>query len=501
MKDIQELLYIIRQNNLPLLNQNGQPLEQNSLLWRLCEGLEKGQFQTDEDARMALYPDDTSGSKFRQLKSVLKERLFSAVASFDAVSSDFSDYQKAYYQSHRQWLVVKILTGQNANTAAISLANKLLRQALKYEFTMLVMDIASYLSIQYSLREIREDKYLEANALFSKCRATYEAESLAEDLYTHLAARMVNKRTASNEVAQMATEYFARIEPGMRQFDSYRLHLYGNMIGLIRFTALNRHEEALPFCDSVIHFFKQKPYEARVPLQIFYYQKLISHIQLRQFREGEAVVGECLRIVAAGTFNWFKHMELYTQLAFHSGQYERGGQLLMQVMKHPRFQFLPENAVEIWRIFESYGHYLVQLGKIVKLDRRKFRLHRFLNEMPIFSRDKGGVNIAIVIVKFLFLLCEKRYSELLDEVEATEQYCYRYLSGDNTLRSFNFIKMLLQIPLAQFDEGLIEKRVERYRLKLEETPLQVANQTYEIEIIPYEVLWELALESVRANKV
>lgn len=497
MQDIKELLYIIRQHNLPVLNHSGQPLEQHSLLGRFCEGVEKGWFQTDEDARAALYPDDQSGSKFRQLKSVLKDRLYSSIATFEGADGELTDYQRAYYQCHKQWLVVKILTGQNANTAAISLANKLLKQSLKYEFTSLTMDIASYLSVQYSLRESKDDKYREAIALFSRSRATHEAECLAEELYTRLVSRMVNKRSANTEIADLAQEYYARIEPGLHEHQSYRLHLYGNMIGLMRFTALNHHEETLPFCERVIAFFKGKPYEARVPLQIFYYQQLISHVQLRQFREGEAVVGQCLKIMAEGTFNWFKHMELYMQLSFHTGQYEKGGQLLVQALGNPRFQFLPENAIEIWRIYESYGRYLAQLGRISRLDKGKFKLSRFLNETPIFSKDKGGMNIAIIIIKLLFLLSERRYGQMLDEVEATDQYCYRYLSGKNTVRSFTFIKMLLQIPLGQFDVKVIEKKVERYRLKLEETPLQLANQTHEIEIIPYEALWGLALETLK----
>jgi hypothetical protein len=55
-----------------------------------------------------------------------------------------TDYQKAYYECHRLWLiVVKILTGQNANKAAMGLAVKLLKQTERFDFTLLTMDIAS----------------------------------------------------------------------------------------------------------------------------------------------------------------------------------------------------------------------------------------------------------------------------------------------------------------------------------------------------------------------
>ena len=109
------------------------------------------------------------------------------------------------------------------------------------------------------------------------------------------------------------------------------------------------------------------------------------------------------------------------------------------------------------------------------------------------------MNIAILVIKLLLLLRERKFHRLLDEVEATEQYCYRHLRGDNTKRSYYFLKMLLQIPLGQFDAEVIPAKAERFLEKLKSYPLQVANQTYEIEIIPYEDLWEFALETLSVD--
>ncbi|MCB0528632.1 MAG: hypothetical protein KDC65_09175, partial [Saprospiraceae bacterium] len=77
-----------------------------------------------------------------------------------------------------------------------------------------------------------------------------------------------------------------------------------------------------------------------------------------------------------------------------------------------------------------------------------------------------------------------------------EQYCYRHLRGEDTQRSYNFLKMLLQIPMGQFDRKMVEPKAARYLEKLRAIPLQLANQTHEIEIIPYEDLWDYALQSL-----
>ena len=47
---------------------------------------------------------------------------------------------------------------------------------------------------------------------------------------------------------------------------------------------------------------------------------------------------------------------------------------------------------EQWRIIEAYANLLdINTGQV-------FRVSRFLNEVPIFSKDKRGNNIAIIVI-------------------------------------------------------------------------------------------------------
>ena len=134
MQDLKELVYILNQYQLKPLHTNGQRLEPDSRLGKFYEGLEKDQFETDEEAEAFLFPDGRSASNYRKLKSELRDKLIYTVALFNAKGTDFTDYQKAYYDCHKLWLVVKILTGQNANTAAMNLATRLVKQTERFEF-------------------------------------------------------------------------------------------------------------------------------------------------------------------------------------------------------------------------------------------------------------------------------------------------------------------------------------------------------------------------------
>lgn len=493
MQDIKELILLFRQHNIhPLKHLVGSA---DSKLLALYEGIAGGKFNTDAEAAAAIYPDKDGNSGYRKLKSDLRERLLGTVFDINTNLGHYSDYQKAYYDCHKQWVMVRFLTGQNANTVALSLATKLLRQSEKFDFTLLCMDITSYLRIQYGLRESNDRRFREANQQFEYYQNVYNAENLAEELYTDLVVRTVNNRSAQAEVAVMAEEAFARIDPALQEFQTYKLHMYGHMIGLMRYTTVNDHKQALEYCNKAIVFFKNRPYEARVPLQIFYYQHLICNIHLRQFEDGKESARQCIKLMESGTFNWFKYKELYLHLLLHTYQFNEAPEMLASALENPRFEFLPDNVKEIWRIYESYVYYLGAAG-LMKPTKQIFKLAKFINETPIFSKDKSGMNIAIIIIKFLILIQNRRFSQLLDEVEATEQYCYRHLRGNNTRRSYYFIKMLLQIPLGQFDPGVIKPKAAHYLAKLKSIPLQVANQTTEIEIIPYEDLWQFALKSL-----
>lgn len=498
MQDLKELILLLTQHNIhPLKHLAGS---EDSKLLALYEGIAKGKFHSDEEAAAELYKGQGAASSYRKLKSDLRERLLEHVFQINTELSHYSDYQKAYYDCHKQWVIVRFLTGQNANTVALTLANKLLRTSEKFDFILLCMDIASYLRIQYGLRESNDKRFREASQQFEHFRKVYDAECLAEELYTTLVVRTVNNRSAQAEVNELAKEYYERIQEPMRQYHTYKLQMYGYMIGLMYHTSLSDYHNALLYCEKAIAFFKDRPYEARVPLQIFYYQHLVCNIQLRQFEEGKESARQCINLMQEGTFNWFKYRELYLHLLLHTRRYDEAADLLRQTVEHPRFEFLPENAVEIWRIYEAFVYYLGNVGKLEQQPKSKFKLARFISDLWIFSKDKSGMNIAVIIIKWLTLLQEKQYGKVLDEVEATDQYCYRHLRGENTKRSYYFLKMLLQIPMGQFERKSVEPKAARFLEKLNAHPLQLANQTYEIEIIPYEDLWEIVLESLEDKK-
>lgn len=503
MKELKELALIVNSLELIIPAVNLLPLYSNSKLGSLLKGVVAEQYDNDHDAINDLYaikdPKKSHGG-YRKLKFTLKKRLKDAILLFDERNKKYNDYQKAYYQCCKEGAVVKILLGLNARTAAVGIAQSVLKKAKQFEFTNIAVDMALILRLHYGARLGDKDKFTHYNIIAKKYRHLLELETKAQEVYIELILSYVNSRSPKIEQHHRALQAIQSIEQPSLQNTSYQFQLYYYMIKLMIATTIYDYKNALIICDEAINCFNKKAYQAHVPLQIFYYQQLVCHTFLHQYTKGRQTAEQCLNLISEGSFNWFKYYELYFLLAMHTQNYEDANRIFQIVTRHKRFQFLPDNVCEIWTVFEAYLYYLSTLNKIGTTtsihSKKGFKLGKFINEILIFSKDKSGVNAAVLIIQILILIAEKRYNETIDRFESTQQYCYRYLKGSYTKRSYIFLKMLLKVIQLGFQKDLIEEKTPKLKAELENLPIEVSNQAMEVEIIPFELLWKYLLDSI-----
>ena len=392
------------------------------------------------------------------------------------------------------------MLGLNARTAAVGIAQSVLKKAKQFEFTSIVVDMAMILRLHYGARLGDKDKFTHYNSIAKEYQHSLRLETKAQEVYIELILSYVNSRSPKIEQHHHALQAIQSIEPQSLQNTSYQFQLYYYMIKLMVATTIYDYKNALIICNEAINCFNKKPYQAHVPLQIFYYQQLVCYTFLHQYDKGQQTAEKCLNLINEGSFNWFKYYELYFLLAMHTQNYEDANRIFQIVTKHKRFQFLPDNVREIWVVLEAYLYYLNVLDKIsitTSVNKKKgFKLGKFINEILIFSKDKSGINAAVLIIQILILIAEKRYAETIDRFESTQQYCYRYLKSSYTKRSYIFLKMLLKVIQLGFQKDLIEEKTLKLKTELENLPIEVSNQAMEVEIIPFEQLWKYLLDSI-----
>jgi hypothetical protein len=499
MQDLKELTQIIQSNKfvpIPTVLEKDE-----GKLGEFYKQLLAQQLQTDEEAAELLYGEGKDNAGYRKLRGQLKNLLIDAVLQLDLDQFVNTHRQKAQCRCYKDWAAIKILMSKHTSNAGISLCMRLLKRARKYEFTELVMEAASLLRVYYGTIGGDIRKFEQYNQLFKEHQSIWQQENLAEELYTELVIRYVHSKATQPEIHERALESFRLIAASMTQYKSYRLHFTGNLIQMMIPTSVNDYQNANVMCAEIIRFFNAKDYIAAIPLQIFWYQKIVCCLQLRQFAAAKDAIPHCLRYLEEGTFNWFKLQQLDILLCFHTKAYQEAYERFNHLIQHPQYATLPEHFTETIRIYSAYLYYLVAIDTITlpREDRflHNFRVAKFVNDTPIFSKDKRGMHIPILIIQILLLILDRRYGLVIDKMEAIEKYCTRYLRKDDTFRSSCFIKMLLQMPLSNFHRANVERKTDTYQKRLREVPIELAHQMHEVEIIPYEHLWAFALDSLQ----
>ena len=107
----------------------------------------------------------------------------------------------------------------------------------------------------------------------------------------------------------------------------------------------------------------------------------------------------------------------------------------------------------------------------------------------------------MIIAELLYNILELDYNAIEGRIYSLKEYCSRYLKKNNeNYRSNCFIKMLLEIPKANFHPEAARRKAARYHQKLLNHPLEIAMQPREVEIIPFEQLWHIIIHYLRSPK-
>ncbi|MBK8923832.1 MAG: hypothetical protein IPM81_20480 [Saprospirales bacterium] len=484
MQGIKELILLCQQHNMCSLAQpaNGKFTDTN--LIRLYEEIRSGHFLADADA-VAEIPGYVS------LKHALREILIADIRQIFSVVELSDDYDRAFCQCQQLWLGIRMLTGQNAAILAPDLASRLLKLTQKFDFTRLNMEISAFQRIHYCLREYQSDRCAEADRSYQRYRQVFKAEFEIEEKYLFLTGLAVNNRSGQKKIKRLAKSDFESIRPWMQTHSGYKVQLFGNLIGLTCFIACEDYQNALKICERAIRFFESRPYPVRAALQIFYYQALICNTQLRRYTAGRKAAERCIALAQEGDFNWFKFRELYVVLLLHTRRYEQAAAIFSETRKQPQFVFLPDYTQEIWDTMHMLLYFLQTVDAIsVPL----LETGQVLKGPWIASDKRADVCNARLILKFLWHI-RNGDQAILDEASALiGQYIRQHLKGENTRRSYYFLKMLQQVPAVHFDCRKAKARAARFLEKMNAIPVQLSNQTMEMELAPYEDVWAMVLK-------
>ncbi|HMT28263.1 MAG TPA: hypothetical protein PKD91_03180 [Bacteroidia bacterium] len=453
---------------------------------QLIRGLGQNSWKDDEEAIQAIYGKELGNKTFDMLKSRAKERLINMIFQLDTQKKFKSSYDKAYYSTCKNLLAGAILLLQNRRNSGEEHLKLALNTASKFyftEFAVVALRQLRYFSGFSGSRRQFARYNSELNHKLEVLKAELEAENLNQEIILEIVISVANK----DEITTKAKNSYAKIQQIVKKYDTYSTRLSMYRVGLRYYENNDDYQNAIKLASECEAYLKSNPHLIqKVRLGEMNLHKLNGSLYLRDYENGSKYADACMTLFNPGSLNWLIFLESYFLLCLHTKNYSKAQEIYNQVIGHPVFKVYPPQSIEKWKIFESFLNYVIPAKGP---DSKKFNVHKFINEVPIFSKDKAGYNLSIIIAQIIMLVNMGDYSKILDRAESLKLYASRYIKKEKNPRSYYFIKMLLVMVNYDFDAKKTAQIANKFFIKLKEAHLGKQSDLENLEVIPYDVLW------------
>lgn len=440
-------------------------------------------------------PTDISKTAVKDFLDLVKDKIIHTKEGFTKSST----LRSQYYECHKLLFVAEILNTLLFRRAALFVAETLVKKSRKYMF--LNISFQAY-RIIYSVKRYMNDESGEVFACneFRKFLKFYEIERNIEmDHYAIF--RLGNKSKNFNPalVAECKSvlekyEAYENIIPSFYFHYSYYNILYAKYINE------KKHHKVYLTAKKAVEWFDALDFDYIPGKLLFLNIQVVYSIQNREFEEGAMLLSKAQSYISPRSQHWFRLKENEIILNFHRGDYNTAVIAFFDAINKKNFVSVTPKDKQRWILYEAYVNLVLETGNASYSDRKKrFSIQKFINDLPQFSKDKRSMNIPILIAQLLYFIIRKRYNHAIDRIEALDKYTSRYLRNDETFRSNCFIKMLLEIPKNSFNQIRVERAAQKYFERLIESDIDLIDQPFEIEIIPYERLWAIIMNHLRPD--
>lgn len=451
---------------------------------------------TNEEAFLRFKNERISAQAFKQLRLRLRTKLFEFLLKERLIVKNVDEYSQRHKEYMNTAAVVKYLGTNNARQAAVEIAEHLIIKTMKMEYTDLTILLSRELSHYYGAINYKSKKYRKYSSALLDYLELQSKEIQMGTHYNDLRIALTQSYEPFNSALRAKALIYSRTAIKFLTSDlmSFEL-LYKSYLVLSMHYEIERdHSKVIQVCNEAIEAFQHRRISRNVVFYLFSVRKIAYKILMKEYDEVENIIGSFSARMNVNSYNWYA-LKIYSLLnRLHSSDYKGAESVLNEVKSNTNYKKQPTAMLQMWTVYEAYVEFVSLVKNLKAGEENRFRLNKFLNEIPLYTKDKRGLNIAILIIQVLFLLQKRKYSQIIDRVDALQLYDYRYLRKDDTFRSHCFIRMLLQMPKADFNKIRTERYAEPYLRKLKSVPMTISQQNIEVEVIPYEDLWEMTLE-------
>jgi hypothetical protein len=498
MKDSRNLARIIinrRQGQVPLLDfEAGDKVKEHRLVSALAEGKES----TRNQLVRSLYeqPSAKNDAAFRQLHARVFGKLLNHLYFLDHSDPRFSVSRR--YQLECLDLLHKglILYQEGASALSARVCATCLVKAMQDGFTAYAIEAAQQLRTVYA--EMQQVKKFRAVVKeLEHLQKLRRLEEQAEAIYAEV------RLARTGPVVRLAT-MLALLEPSLEQLR--QLHLQAQTPGTadLYYRMQMMYLEQSADYQGIIDFTLESERQLargqfnahRFDIRFNLFMRMYAYLLTQQPERGLEVAQEAEKHFHPTAVNWMYFEEHRLLLAMHAGQFDLARRVVQRAHLNPVFERQNKRAQQRWELFGAYLDFVRPPSKPSQARRRE--LGKLALMMPEYSRDKCGLNVAILIGQVLYFLQEQDAEAVVLRVESLRKYRLRHLREATNQRTRLFLRLLQLISDEQFDPAKCAERAVPLLHQLANTP-PPGEAFAEVEIIPYPLLWGIILQHLRTS--
>ncbi|GAB3199571.1 hypothetical protein ABID22_002378 [Pontibacter aydingkolensis] len=443
-------------------------------------------YETDEEAALELYNSNPNDVRYKMLKHRVKKKFYNNLFLINYQKLKVKPYvqgeQECFLLLHHANLFLKQIDYRLAELNA----RKIISIANEFDFTnfkIAALEILLFCNSESGSYKDFERNRKELDSLMRKKAYERDAVNLFQVIKIKLNKSIKSRR-----------EYLPQLEKDVRKlevlwkksktFDAfnayYKTHIsYYELIGdfskIVELTILS--EKLLENGEVCAQRFDSSFNK---------YVLVYAHLKAADYKKGLFYAEKYLPDFN-NTHNLFNYLENYFLLALHSQKYELASLLLDKVFTNNSYSKISATAKERWQLYQAYLSIINGNLYLKKIS------NPYLISLPEYSKDKQGFNVAILILQFFYFLQRRDLEALLYRIESLKKYVHTHLKDTFSLRSKLFLKLLILSVTEDFDAESIRKKGRKNFEKLSDMP-PPGDAYAEIEIVPYEHLWELILD-------
>ena len=477
----------------------------NSKFNEFYEAMMAGKFKNDRDAANFLYGCSPTDDKYRQLKSRFRKRLLNTLFFLDVNLPSTSNYDRAYYSVNKDWTLVKILISNDAQNTAASLARQILTIALKFKFADVIVNCARILR-RYAAATGDEKNYEIYDQHSKQFQNVLDAEIRSEELYQRVIMNYYKPLAQETELKERIDTYCDALVGLSEIYDSPIVVYNMYLVWTYRYEMLKDYNAMLEVCGKAEKYILDNPtFYQDDKLATFQMKKMSAYLHIRDWKNGKINAEKCLKSFPEGSDTWFVFMEYYLLLAIHTDNFINATAIHSKAINQSKFKKQHSKVREKWNIYDTYLNYIIESkgeeNPILMTQKKKnFRLSRFLNDPILYPKDQRIFTVHMVVAQILFFIEKKSYNAVTERIDRLKSYANRQLKKDEYHRLIQFIRLLQQLSKAEYKVNNLSN-VEKYYNRLIETPFSYRGIISELEVVPYEKLWNSILERLQPNPV